>query len=1127
MTLFYKKTNHLKTNSETTLNCHETVLQFKCKNAVIENNKSSLSYKYNFNFFKLKQNFNTIPMSTILPNCISRLVTNRSQQTSGSHNHNNPIKHLLRSFALLFLLLGFNSMVNAQTGPNDDFDGDGIVNSIDIDDDNDGVIDAVESPTCFFKANDWNIANKSAFATVTTQLNMSAAPNNNLAGLTDGVGGATGAVQFVTGQSALNKEIFKIELAVPTQVDAIYIQNNATVFNMISSLTLAGSIKVQGSNDNTAWTDVTAATTWPALATNVTANGAVSLTNSVKFPLTTNLGKYKYYRIYGVLGALTGQGIASEIYLDVNNATYQASLYPNATCTADLDGDTKMNHQDLDADGDGCSDAKEAGASSSLTTNFVFPTTSVGTNGLPDAVETVADNGTINYVSTYTNYAVNALVNACTDTDNDGISDLIDIDDDNDGVLDTTEMGGITTGNYSNLLQSASTGTGTLSNACKSVNFTLATTGTVTVANTHPTLGTLVVSNSCLFNNSNFSPMLASANTSGFRFEGAAGAKAGTISFTFAQPVTNPIIYLSNIDSKYLDFASTVGLSAIVRTAGNSSFLVQGSQVGRLDQGAAAVTTNVFSSCTAVAGGAGLPGFGSIRLIGTFTTITADVVGISGSGDNILYNIALDNLACDTDTDGKPDYLDTDSDGDGCSDAKEAGATTSLTPNFAFTGTMGVNGLDNSLETTADNGIINYVSTYNKFALSTAINACLDSDLDGITDLIDVDDDNDGVLDAIESPTCFYSANNWNTLNKSDIMSVTTDLNLLSPNNNLAGLTNADGTTAAVQYVTATAQSQLNTELLKLELSRPTQLDFIYLKKTSVTEVFNAAANSLKVQGSNNDVTWTDLTAAITLPANATNVTNNGAVSLVNSNKFALTTNLGAYKYYRIIGVTAVAPGAGILSEIYVDVNVAAYQASLYPTATCTVANDTDGKLNHLDLDSDGDGCSDAKEAGTTTSLTTDFAFPTTGVGTNGLDNTLETAIDNGIYKASYTYYFANNALVNACADTDSDGFADVSDMDDDNDGITDCAEGITKPFNFSAPAVFTNRNVDEDGLVQFTSTNVLTGAQQLNAPVGDANGNIGLAVNAGVGMQTGYNLAFTVPTGVMISSKGISTSGF
>jgi hypothetical protein len=37
----------------------------------------------------------------------------------------------------------------AQTGSNDDFDGDGIVNSLDADDDNDGVPDILESPLCY------------------------------------------------------------------------------------------------------------------------------------------------------------------------------------------------------------------------------------------------------------------------------------------------------------------------------------------------------------------------------------------------------------------------------------------------------------------------------------------------------------------------------------------------------------------------------------------------------------------------------------------------------------------------------------------------------------------------------------------------------------------------------------------------------------------------------------------------------------------------------------------------------------------------------------------------------------------------------------------------------------------
>jgi hypothetical protein len=189
---------------------------------------------------------------------------------------------------------------------------------------------------------------------------------------------------------------------------------------------------------------------------------------------------------------------------------------------------------------------------------------------------------------------------------------------------------------------------------------------------------------------------------------------------------------------------------------------------------------------------------------------------------------------------------------------------------------------------------------------------------------------------------------------------------------------------------------------------------------------------------------------------------------------------------------------------------------------TGVLDTDNDGIFNHLDLDSDGDGCSDAREAGTTTSNTANFAF-IGNVGTNGLINTLETVADNGIYTGTYTYYYAINSLVNACTDSDSDGIMDVRDLDDDNDGVTDCAEGTTKPFNFSAPALFNNRNVDTAGIAKFSSSQILTGAQQLGTQNGDANGNIGLAVNAGVGQQTSYNLAYTVPTSIRVSSKGIS----
>ena len=55
---------------------------------------------------------------------------------------------------LLFMGLLFGQIGFAQTAPSDDFDGDGIINSLDIDDDNDGVLDFMEQNCPISKGND-------------------------------------------------------------------------------------------------------------------------------------------------------------------------------------------------------------------------------------------------------------------------------------------------------------------------------------------------------------------------------------------------------------------------------------------------------------------------------------------------------------------------------------------------------------------------------------------------------------------------------------------------------------------------------------------------------------------------------------------------------------------------------------------------------------------------------------------------------------------------------------------------------------------------------------------------------------------------------------------------------------
>ncbi|MCG8775054.1 beta strand repeat-containing protein [Tenacibaculum finnmarkense] len=103
---------------------------------------------------------------------------------------------------------------------------------------------------------------------------------------------------------------------------------------------------------------------------------------------------------------------------------------------------------------------------------------------------------------------------------------------------------------------------------------------------------------------------------------------------------------------------------------------------------------------------------------------------------------------------------DTDSDSDGCSDAIEAGTQGS--------GAVGTNGLYNDLETFNDSGIVSVsmdiTKPYDGIA-SCAIDPCTDGaivgtvtandpDADGINNRCDLDDDNDGILDSQEDAGC-------------------------------------------------------------------------------------------------------------------------------------------------------------------------------------------------------------------------------------------------------------------------------------------------------------------------------------------------------------------------------------
>lgn len=97
----------------------------------------------------------------------------------------------------------------------------------------------------------------------------------------------------------------------------------------------------------------------------------------------------------------------------------------------------------------------------------------------------------------------------------------------------------------------------------------------------------------------------------------------------------------------------------------------------------------------------------------------------------------------------------------------------------------------------------------------------------------------------------------------------------------------------------------------------------------------------------------------------------------------------GASTHDRLFSITA---RPNILKEYDPPVLTSGYQ-------DLTKDSDNDGSPDQFDLDSDNDGCSDAFEANYTTSVHANYQFPTNEVGTNGLYDALETFPDSGILK--------------------------------------------------------------------------------------------------------------------------------
>ncbi|MDF2832352.1 hypothetical protein [Chryseobacterium indoltheticum] len=767
----------------------------------------------------------------------------------------------------------------------------------------------------------------------------------------------------------------------------------------------AASLTLEGWN-GTAWV-----TLMPAFNPSTAPNTAQGFYQTFNFTQNQNTA-YSKFRLQGLAGTIVGSQIREVKMLMPNN--YIASLYPKTSCTdANIDGDNILPHFDLDSDGDGYSDALEAGATTNTASNYQFPDVDANNDGLVDAVD-ADNNGYVNYNSTYFEYALNKNISATADSDGDGIADGVDLDDDNDGIPDTVECGsGIQTieGGVKNLTE-------TLPSGLNASNALYSQYGLIIRERSKVAPYNIVRDNFNIVSHS------GDADNEYIFF-----ADAVSYSFEYYNPFTNQKRLVDRIQ-----------VSAEPATDGSILTLTC------FDDAGTVIYTGTFPD-------------GSTMSVDTTQTLNNSKIHrfiVSGSNNTtgfdqvFVQGMSIFAGGCDTDGDAVPNHLDLDSDGDGCSDLAESGvspvtdvstpssttnnngtsygiaadklAGSQLNPNGTDTNN---NGLNDSVEN-GTTGTVNYPSTYNPYAIGSNYAACADTDGDSILDINDIDDDNDGVLDAVESPSCFSTAAEIAVPQFVTTQVATTGTIANVYDNNIATM------------FAFTASTKVNLTVFEITPSTPLKASALYIRYNVATaNALGTTGSSVSVDGWNGTI-WIPLQTYT--PAN----------SSANIQSFAIPSGSQAiYTKYRLQGILGTVTNAAITE---VGLTAASdYIPSAHPKPTCINDLDGDGIPNHRDLDSDGDGCSDSVEAGNTVFTANNTTTYNTGTdaNNNGLLNQFESATTPGTinYTSTYTLYAAD-AAVSACLDSDGDGIPDIVDIDDDNDGILDKTEQICPSEN-------------------------------------------------------------------------------
>lgn len=429
--------------------------------------------------------------------------------------------------------------------------------------------------------------------------------------------------------------------------------------------------------------------------------------------------------------------------------------------------------------------------------------------------------------------------------------------------------------------------------------------------------------------------------------------------------------------------------------------------------------------------------------------------------ESVLPGEAVMTFSVDTDKDGVIDTDDIDDDNDGITDFIETcgfGATT-------FSCLPG--GSDPTLDEDND-GTINHKDADWSPLNSAGTAAILDADGDGIPDYLDLDSDNDGLADVIEAGG--VDANGDGIIdNYCD-----TDVDGLSQNVD-ANNTGKAGSAFGLGFVDFDADGVPNTN----------DLDSDNDGIPDITESYGTDSNNdgrVDTYLDSDSDGWTNQYDG---DADGNAVVENLAGVLILSNSDAAYVSCsnpgtGRPTGYTIRGNTdnqglpnfldLDSDGDGITDASESGITAASYTRGMVASCTlvkgwCTSVSslaslnlrntDNLGKANPYDIDSDNDGITDNIEGQPTGSFVVSSA---TDADADGIADSYDSF--NGIGGNGITPY-----------DHDGDGLADYLDLDTDNDGATDRNEGDTRNLGLTQATIDASGDVDGDGLMDHFDT--------------------------------------------------------